>query len=120
MIESARCKATPDPDSPSDPDSPFSNHQRMAGVPVPLEKELVELAFQIYEFFHEGGPRLLEELGKEPSEFVIFVLEQYPKPSRTTRSQTPIRPTYPARWIDNGVERRQIFRSWLKEITGQL
>lgn len=78
----------------------------MAGVPMPVEKELVELAFEFHNFLHETGPRFLKELGIKPAEFVVFVMEQYPKPAQATRSQTPTRPTYPAKWIDSGVDRR--------------
>lgn len=87
---------------------------------MPVEKELVELAFQLYDFLHKTGPRFFEELGKEPAEFVVFVVEQYPKPARATRSKTATRPTYPAQWIDSRLYRRQMFGTWLKRITAQL
>ena len=75
MIESTRCKVTSDLNSSSDPDSPSLNHQRMAGIPVSVEKELVELAFQIYNFLYKTDPRFFKELEKKPAEFVIFVVE---------------------------------------------
>lgn len=92
----------------------------MTSLPVPVEKELIELAFLIYDFLHETGPKFLDEIGKEPAEHVIFVVDHNPKLPRATRFQTPTRLTYPANWIDNGNERRQTFRNWFKKTTPQL
>lgn len=47
----------------------------MANVSVPVEKKLVKLAFQLHDFFYKTGWRFLEKLGKEPAEFVVFVVE---------------------------------------------
>lgn len=67
----------------------------------------------------ETGPRFLDEIGKEPAEFVVYVVDHKPKPALTSRSQTPSQP-YPTRWINHDVERRQVFRTWLSDIQAQL
>lgn len=54
---------------------------KMVGIPVLVRKDLVELAFQLYEFFYKTGPKFLKQIGKELAEFIVFVIEQYPKPT---------------------------------------
>ena len=80
----------------------------MAELPIPVDGAVIYSAYQLYEFLRETGPRFLDEIGKEPAEFVIYVVDHKPKPARTSRSQTPSQP-YPTRWIDHDVERRQVF-----------
>lgn len=91
----------------------------MAELPVPVNGGIIDLAYQLYEFFREIGPRYLEEIGKEPAEFVAYVVDHKPKPARISRSQTPSQP-YPTRWIDYDIERLQVFRTWLSDIQAQL
>ena len=91
----------------------------MAGLPIPVDGAVIDLAYQLYEFLRETGPRFLDEIGKEPSEFVVYMVDHKPKPARSFRSQTPSQ-SYPTRWIDHDVEKRQVFRTWLSDIQAQL
>lgn len=90
---------------------------KMVSILIPIGKELGELAFQLYKFLYKTGSKFLKEIEKELAEFVIFVVEQYFKFAQATKSQTSAKLIHFGRWINSGVDRWQIFRTWLKEVT---
>lgn len=55
----------------------------MAKLPVPVNGGIIDLAYQLYEFFRET-PRYLEEIGKEPAEFIFYVVDYKPKLAQTS------------------------------------
>lgn len=63
-----------------------------SNIRVLFNEDEMNTACQLYELFHEPGPRYLREVGTDLAELVLFVVGQNPKPVRTTRSQAPSQP----------------------------
>lgn len=53
----------------------------MAELPVLVNKEIINLAYQLYKFFRDIRHNYLEEIEKELAEFIVYMVNYKLKPT---------------------------------------